>query len=143
MPFFYKSYPLRRTRSQSSKPPPLLSSNCFLLAVIVEDNRRNMNNDGNDRKHLGDGIAQWQGYCVTCAAALGIYTPHPADHHHFNCHPCPSCVAAGHCISYVSGCSVHNGVLDQFGRCVWCEDEKIRRIWHNSIALVDKIGYHQ
>jgi hypothetical protein len=102
-----------------------------------------MSNNENGRRHLGDGTPQWQAYCVNCTAALNIQTPHPADHFNFNCHPCWSCTAAGHCISYVVGCSVHNGVLDKFSRCYWCEEEKTHEIWHNSIALVSKIGYRQ
>ena len=98
-----------------------------------------MTNGGNGRGHLGDGTGQWQAYCVTCAAMKGINGPHPADHRCCNSHPRSTCSALGHYISGVVGCSIHNGVLDQFGRCWWCELEKSTGVWHNSIALQDKI----
>jgi hypothetical protein len=79
---------------------------------------------------------------VTCAFVKGIYYPHPADHHYFNSFPTTNCCAMTHQVSQVIGCSVHNGVLDQFGHCAWCQLEISTGVWHNSIPLVGKVGYN-
>jgi hypothetical protein len=77
----------------------------------------------------------------TCAAMKGIHVPHPADHCNFNSHPRPNCYAYQHAICCAVGCSVHNGVRDQLGRCSWCDDEIMTRQWHNSIPVEHKNGF--
>lgn len=100
-----------------------------------------MSDDAGGRKHIGDGEPEWRAYCVTCAAMKGVPGPHPADYYNFNSHPRQCCYAEAHCIQQVASCSVHDGVLDQFNRCAWCEYEKASGKYYNSIPLVSKIGY--
>jgi len=99
-------------------------------------------NNGGGRRHFGDGLAQWQPYCETCAALKGIQVPHPEDHQNMNSCPRTKCLQGGHIIRQVVGCGVHKGQRDAFQRCWWCELEKTTYTWHNSIPQQQKTGYN-
>lgn len=99
---------------------------------------------------LGDGKPHFQPcwYLVSCllpnlpSTSCGGHSAQPASHTHFNNHPMVFCRAYHpQNVVWVIGCSVHQGVRDNYGRCVWCEYEKTTGRLEQTIPLQWKVGY--
>src|SRR5216117_1138096 len=91
-------------------------------------------------KCIGDtSLRKFVTFSSICAASSKIYYANPASHQDFNNHPTQMCwIYHPWGILIIIGCSVHNCVLDVLNRCAWCEHEKCRGKWEDSIPLNQK-----
>ena len=72
----------------------------------------------------------------------GGLSAQPASHTHIHNHPGINChTSHGAYVLAVVGCEVHQGVRDQWGRCAWCEQEKVIGEFIPTIPYPSKIGY--
>jgi len=79
-----------------------------------------------------------------CAVDQGhlVQEAKPATTIHFNQHPKGVCrVHHPQAVQWTLGCNLHRGVLDDYGHCQTCQQEKKTGVLHPATLLRQTVGY--